>query len=148
MDDRLLIETLKRLESKVDQLSTGLATNTAVTESHTRMLGEMKTVHDLNARVILETKDHVQELQNALKRIESWKDGQTLYQQKAIEEINGIKSRLSPVEIDYLARMKAREENAKNFKSIIWKGIERALMWITIGFLLPWKTLLNKIFFQ
>lgn len=52
MNDDVLIATLNRLENKVDNLSTGLATNTQVTKSHTDMLSEIKDqVQKTNGRV-------------------------------------------------------------------------------------------------
>lgn len=143
--DNVLISTLNRLEDKVDKLSTGLATNTTVTDSHTRMLSDMKGVHDVNAKIILDTHDEMKDIKNGMMRIESWKNGQTLYQQKTLEDVIEIKKRLEPLENDLSERNYHDEETHKNWSSIFWKGTEKIVLIIAGAILISWKEILSKI---
>lgn len=139
MNDEVLIATLNRLENKVDSLSMGLATNTTVTKSHTDMLGDMKNVHDLNAKVILETRDKVKELDNKLMRIESWKNGQTEYQQQTMQDIKNIHERLLPIEKDFQGRSDKKKDIEKRWSDILWKSVERVALIVGGAVLISWR---------
>lgn len=136
--DNVIVNTLNRVEEKVDRLSTGLATNTAVTDSHTKVLNEIKIVHDSNAVKIIN-------IENQLMRVDSWKNGQTLYQQKTLEDVSNLEKRLAPIEKDFASRTKIKEENDKEISKTKWDGIRHAL-WIVIGAIIAsWKTILDNL---
>lgn len=145
MDKEILMNILNRVEGKVDNLSTGLATNTSVTESHTRMLADMKGVHDLNAKVILDTRDEVKDLTSSLKRIESWKDGQTLYQHQTMEDIKNLHDRFRPIEEDFIQRGKKKAETGKTLSDIAWRAFERVVLIIIGAILISWREIINNI---
>ena len=144
MDTDVLTNILNRMEDKLDKVSNGLIKNTSVTESHTNMLSDMKGVHDLNAKVILDTRDAIKDVKNELIKIDSWKNGQIVYQEQTLKDVKSIHERLSPIEKDFTDRLKKREDTSKNIRGIWWTGIERVVLWIAIATLISWRDLINK----
>lgn len=137
-NNSLLLKTLERLESKVDNVSIGLIKNTEITNTHTGMLSDMKSVHDTNAAKITN-------IEYQLTRIESWKNGQILFQAKTNEDISGLKETLRPIKEDYDKRQKNDQENKRNVKEIIWRAIERVTLLIVGGTLMSWRTIIDNI---
>jgi hypothetical protein len=146
VNNEILVNTLNRVETKLDNLTTGLATNTAVTEGHSKVLSDMKGVHDVNAKVILDTRDEVKELTNALLRIESWKNGQILYQNETLGNVKSLDERLKPIEADYNERFKLKAANNNSFREIKWRTIERIGLIIGGAILISWKTIITHFF--
>lgn len=126
------------MEEKVDRLSTGLATNTAVTDSHTRLLNDIKIVHDTNSTKIIN-------IENQLMRVDSWKNGQTIYQQKTLEDVTNINKRLEPIERDFESRMKTKEESDKEISKTKWDWIRHALWIVTGAIIASWRSILENI---
>lgn len=145
MDREVLTNILNRLEDKVDKISTGLTTNTSVTESHTKMLSDMKGVHDVNAKIILDTRDEMKDIKNSIVRIESWKNGQILYQQQTMEDIRNIHDRLSPIEQDFVHRKEKKSEVERNWSSILWSGVEKVVLIVIGAILISWREIIKKI---
>lgn len=145
MDKEVLTNILNRMEDKIDKMSTGLTTNTTVTESHTKMLAEMKGVHDLNAKVILDTRDEIKDLKNEVLKINSWKNGQTNYQVQTLEDIRNLHERLTPIEKDYQDRNKKKDEVEKNWSNILWKGVEKVVLIVAGAILISWREITKNI---
>ncbi len=145
MDKEVLTNILNRLEDKVDKISTGLATNTSVTGSHTKMLEDMKGVHDINARIILETRDQVKDLNNEIIKITSWKNGQTQYQIQTMEDIKNLHNRLTPIEQDFINRDNKKKDTERNWSKILWSGVEKVVLIVAGAILISWREIFNKI---
>ena len=145
MDKEVLTNILNRLEDKVDKISTGLTTNTSVTQSHTEMLASMRNVHDLNAKVILETRDEVKDLSRELLKINSWKNGQIQYQNQAMEDIKNLHERLTPIEKDFTERSKKKEQTHSNVLKIVWSGVEKVVLIALGAILISWREIIKKI---
>lgn len=145
MDKEVLTNILNRLEDKVDKISTGLTTNTSVTQSHTEMLASMRNVHDLNAKVILETRDEVKDLSRELLKINSWKNGQIQYQNQAMEDIKNLHERLTPIEKDFTERSKKKEQTHSNVMKIVWSGAEKVVLIALGAILISWREIIKNI---
>lgn len=150
MDKDVLTNMLNRLEDKVDKISTGLATNTSVTGSHTKMLEDMKGVHDINARMILETRDQVKDLNNTVISIVSWKGGQIKATEQNIHDIKTIHERLSVIEQDYVDRRDKKKDLEKNIQEekvgLLRNVIEKVIFAIVGAVLISWQEIIKHIF--
>jgi len=150
MDKDILTNILNRLEDKVDKISTGLTTNTSVTGSHTKMLEDMKGVHDVNAKIILETRDQVKDLNNTVISIVSWKGGQIKATEQNIHDIKTIHERLSAIEQDYFERRDKKKDLEKNIQQekvgLLRNVIEKAIYAIVGAILISWQEIANKLF--
>jgi TolA-binding protein len=145
MDKDVLLQTLNRLENKVDVMSTGLATNTAETKAHTGALEEIKKVHHDNGKVITNTREEIGKMANSLLRIESWKNGQTLYQEKTNSDLIEFNKRLTPIEQDYKDRSEKQTNTKKRWGSIFWSGVEKAVLLVAGAILISWKTIIDNL---
>lgn len=145
MDKEVLTNILNRLEDKVDKISTGLTTNTSVTQSHTEMLASMRNVHDINAKIILDTRDEIKDLKNEVIKINSWKNGQTLYQQQTMEDVKNLHERLTPIEKDFVDRSKKKEQTHSNVLKIVWSGVEKVVLIALGAILISWREIIKKI---
>jgi len=145
MDKDILISILNRLEGKVDILSTGLATNTAETTNHTHLLNEMKNTHDINAKIIIDTNSAIKEVKNEVLKINSWKNGQILYQTQNLEDIKNLHDRLSPIEADFISRLTKKKETEKNWSAILWSGIEKVVLIVAGAILISWREIFNNV---
>lgn len=145
MEKDILLNALNRLESKLDTVSTGLTANTVVTESHTKMLAEMKGVHDLNAKVILETRDQLKELNNTVVHITSWKGGQIKATEQHTEDIKTIHERLNVIEQDYRERIDKKKDIQSRKDGLVWKLIEKVAFAIIGAILISWRTIIDSL---
>ena len=146
MDKDVLTNFLNRLEDKLDKVSTDLTRNTSETQAHTKALSEMKSVHDVNAKIILETRDELKEVKNEVIKITSWKNGQIQYQTQTMEDIKNLHERLSPIEKEYNDMWAKKKETEKNLKGIWWNGVEKLVLVIVGAILISWRELINIIF--
>lgn len=141
----ILTNILNRLEDKVDKMSKDISVNTTITDSHTKMLSEMKGVHDINAKIILETRDEVKGLNNTVVNIISWKNGQTKAMENSIEDIKKLHERLIPIEQDYLDRKDKKKEVQAQTAGFAWKLAEKVIFAIIGAILISWKTIIENI---
>lgn len=140
----ILTNTLNRLEDKVDKMSKDISVNTTITDSHTKMLSEMKGVHDLNAKIILETRDEVKGLNNTVVNIISWKNGQTKAMENSVEDIKKLHERLIPIEQDYIDRKDKKKEVQTQTAGFAWKLAEKVVFAIIGAILISWQTIINN----
>lgn len=146
MDKDVLISTLNRIEDKLDKVSTGLTSNTTTTESHTKILGDMKENQTVNSKVIQDTRDEIKDINNSMAKIDSWKNGQTLYQHKTLEDIQNLFTRLSPIEKDFFTRTQTKIETVTRIKGIVWDGIKVVTFIVVGAIIVSWKDIAQHIF--
>lgn len=144
MDKDVLLGILNRLENKLDTVSNGLTTNTVVTESHTKMLSDMRGVHDVNAKVILETRDEIKDLKNEVLKITSWKNGQIIQNEKVIMDVRTLHDRILPLEQDFIERKDKKKEIQKKGEGFLWRAIEKIIFAIAGATLISWKTIIDN----
>lgn len=145
MDKDVLTNILNRLEDKLDKVSTGLTANTTITSTHTQMLADMKGVHDVNAKIILETRDEMKDLKNEVVKINSWKNGQINYQEQSTKDIKTLHERLKPIEEDYQERLNKKKDTEQKVVGFAWKAMEKVLFAIIGAILISWQTILNNL---
>lgn len=145
MDKDVLTNMLNRLEDKLDKVSTGLTANTTITSTHTQMLADMKGVHDVNAKIILETRDEMKSLNNTVVNIVSWKKGQIEAMAKNISDIKTLHDRLLPIEQDYNERKDKKKDTEQKVVGFAWKAMEKVLFAIIGAILISWQTILNNL---
>jgi seryl-tRNA synthetase len=146
MDKDVLTNILNRLEDKLDKVSTDLTRNTSETQAHTQALSDMKSVHDINAKIILETRDELKEVKNEVIKITSWKEGQTLKDVQVLADLKTLHGRIQPIEEDYLQRRNKKKETEDGVKKLKWGAMEKIAYAIVGAILISWRELINIIF--